>query len=314
MTQAASATSATIFTAESIAAISAMADVATVVVALVGVLVACYQLRHIRRQVKAGVTAHYIEAVERLVHKRYVEAGAGDEPIKIGNNEVVSLRMAKTSALKTLFDPEKAQDWTWNSSFYAYVPGGSPWQNKVCYLTAQALQDIGEAVLMGLIPFQYALTVLADQFVDDWLICSNWVRSYRHNERVALPGKSGSAKSNRDRFDDYVNTKAAELNEGLSLDYHRRHAEWLGIISAFWLEYRGFRYPRVECLFSLYSPSDLLASGARQQSEVSTGLSSSRARAFRRLEEISKIDRALMSDEVAREVELMSKWIRKAKG
>lgn len=276
-------------------------DLVALLVTSLAILVAFHQLRELRRQVKAGVAAHQIESIERFVHSRYVEKELTGGPISVNISgsqlTLANLRSARGVALRAAIGPEREQ-WKRNSSFYRFSPGGSPWENQVAFQTAQALQDIGEAVLIGIVPIQYALCVLADQFIDDWIVCHEWVRSYRHNERIAIRGDSEKFSWSQ-REVDYMCAYKEDMSNALLFAYHRRHAEWLAILSALHVEKSGFRYQRSSDLFSLYSLDYPTPRNADSESKL---------RALDRLGAIFDIDNKLMSDEVKNTTKKLIKW------
>lgn len=256
----------------------------------IALAITAYQVSKLREQVGCAVVSHQIEAVERFVHNRYVEKGTIGGPIIIkndaGDRVIDNLRAARVQALKRATGKDnEIKEWKENSDYSKYAGGDSPWENKAAYQIAQALQDIGEAVLMGIVPLQYALTVLGDQFIDDWLVCKHWVTTYRIAQRVSLPEDS----TTRDKNESMRNVKLYA--------YHRRHAEWLGILSAFWMEYRGFNYSRTTDLFDLYkTPGE------------GFDIHKAKRNALTRLEAISEVDAGMMSASVKKEVDKILKW------
>lgn len=82
------------------------------------------------------------------------------------------------------------------------------WQNRLAFQVSVHMEQIGAAVMAGCVPAKLLLPILADQVVEDWMICSSFVRSYRDREKVFH-------------------------SSGVS--YHRRHAEFLALLAALWM-------------------------------------------------------------------------------
>lgn len=126
------------------------------------------------------------------------------ESIEIQGEAVEYLRRAQWIARD-----ERARD-TAAWSLASRVESYPSWQNVIAYETAQALEDTGSAVFFGLIPLELVLPFVADSMIDNWLICKDWVRSYRAKNEIYCAGD-------------------------LSLPYHRIHAEWVAIVAALWM-------------------------------------------------------------------------------
>ena len=108
-------------------------------------------------------------------------------------------------------DPTSARSsWRLRSGIAARNADGSyTEENQVAFHVADRMQILGMAVFSGAVPPAYVIANLGDALVDDWLICEQWVASYREKELAQF-----------------------EWAHPSSVDYHRRHAEWLAILAA----------------------------------------------------------------------------------
>ena len=77
------------------------------------------------------------------------------------------------------------------------------------------MQQIGIAAFSGIAPVEFVLANASDVIIDDWIICRDWLKTYRQDEA-------------HQRKDDWLN---AQL-----VDYHRRHGEWLFCLAVLWTD------------------------------------------------------------------------------
>jgi hypothetical protein len=161
---------------------------------------------------------------EFLVHE-YLEREftATESPI-INGTKITQLHLAKVAAMREY----KRNPTEWDIA--SVISNQGSWQNKVAYEIAWALESVGVAAFTGALPIQMTLAIAGDTFIDDWLLCRSWVKSYRESEQVIQRGE---------------NTHAT------AVPYHRRHAEWLVLITAAWMM-RNWAYPNCEHVVEWY--------------------------------------------------------------
>jgi hypothetical protein len=86
-------------------------------------------------------------------------------------------------------------------------------RNKISH----GLQRIGVMIYVGSIPLNFALIMNAYQIVQDWLLIASFVEEIRGDNR---------------RHDDQADTR--------KVPYHRRHGEWLALVSWMWIRVQSF--------------------------------------------------------------------------
>lgn len=176
-------------------------DVSTIVLTAIAVGFSVFSYARAREATALTRDAHGALSLREFVMHEYVdrEFRATEAPT-IEGSKITRLRVAKICALKALTEnPEK---WASDSDVSCYQRTGN-WQNSTAFETADALELMGLAVYTGIIPLGFALALLGDVIVDDWLISHNWVRSYRQNQKIVLPMRQ----------------------QPPAVHYHRRHAE-----------------------------------------------------------------------------------------
>lgn len=90
-------------------------------------------------------------------------------------------------------------------------------QQELQWRISVVLQRVGIMVYAGGIPIEYTLAMNAPQFVADWAHCCEWTREQCWGI-------------------DCKKTSNTVPDEALQLvPFHRRHAEWLGLIAWMWL-------------------------------------------------------------------------------
>ncbi|CAM4200739.1 hypothetical protein [Shewanella aquimarina] len=166
------------------------------------------------------------------IYDDYVEGKfEPDFELDIDGKKQTSIRQTRNLALDFL---EKDQD-SWNalSTINSRVNGKYTWQNTISYHIADGLQSLGLLVMSGTIPSNLVLASVSDVIIDDWLISYFWVKSYNKQENVR-PMKNSDEKN--------------------STYYHRRHAEWLALLTSLWFD-KKWNYPRNLKVKELYFDS-----------------------------------------------------------
>ena len=69
----------------------------------------------------------------------------------------------------------------------------------------------------GVLPARFFLALAADQVIEDWMLCEDWIAQYRRLESVQDPT--------------------------IGVHFHRRHGEWLFLLSALWMQRNFAKYP-----------------------------------------------------------------------
>jgi hypothetical protein len=123
--------------------------------------------------------------------------------IRIDNKTVSSVREAKRLARRKY--ETRWADWDAASDI-----DRDEWENHLAFELGVALERLGIAVFTGVVPVQVFLALAADQVLEDWILCRGWIRSYQKKHRV---------------------TDATGM-----VTFHRRHAEWLVLLSALWMK------------------------------------------------------------------------------
>jgi hypothetical protein len=147
-------------------------------------------------------------------------------PPKIGNKIITLLNEAKTYAFSEL--KKHPEEWKLKSRFISSKDTKFTWQNKVAFETAWTLQHMGIAALYGIIPLNVFLPTMSERFMIDWLICYDWVTSFRDN--------TGNIGKN---------------NRKLVVHYYRRHAEWLALVSTAYA-YKNWDSPNATFVIDKY--------------------------------------------------------------
>lgn len=134
-----------------------------------------------------------------------------DSP-SIEGKKINKVRIARTKAIKICY--KNYDSWSKKSDL-----DKKGWENKLAFELSVALERIGIAVFSGALPISILLPLMADQIIDDWILCYQWIKSYREQERI--------------------------YDAQAKIPFHRRHAEWVVILSTLWM-YKN--YPKYEPL------------------------------------------------------------------
>ena len=177
-------------------------------------------------------------------------------PLPGSGGSIKSLRAAKTIARREA--KKNYPEWCKLSRIDCQYN----WQNHVAFETAEGLQQFGIAAFTGSIPLHSAVASVADVVIDDWIICVAWIKSYQEKEKM-------------------IKTVSCEHNE--KVFYHRRHAEWIFLVSLAWLRRQGWSYDDV----SYMKGENVLPSDEELE---------------HRLQVVTKADEGLLPDNVGRDV------------
>lgn len=143
---------------------------------------------------------------------------------EINGKKVELLREAKTIAM----DEHRKSPEEWNKA--SRLSNSGAWQNQVAYETAWALEHLGASVFAGILPLRMILAIVGDTIIDDWLLCRSWVKSYREVKNLV---------------------SKLETKNFPNAHFHRRHAEWLVLVTVLWME-RHWSYPNCDCVAEWY--------------------------------------------------------------
>lgn len=165
-----------------------------------------------------------------FIYEGYIEGGFSPEfKLSIDRKEY-GYREARSKALKSYFVDSCA--WRESSSIGSIGTETSwPWENQIAYHTADSLQNLGLSVISGSVPAGLVLISVSDSIIDDWLICKDWIKSYRDVESVH-------------RLD-----STEELG---FTSFHRRHAEWIVLLAVLWMK-KNWKYKNADLVIELYS-------------------------------------------------------------
>ena len=173
------------------------------------------------------------------ISEQYLDRSfASTDAPEIGGETVTSLRSAKRKLVKeyrsgevdgqttiedilqTAWLRHKATriKWIRDSDIKSQRPA-----NQIAFELAVALERIGLSVFAGGIDLALVLGLAADEIIADWPLCEAWVASYRERNPTLV---------NRD--DDIA--------------YHRRHAEWLVLLSFLWMSREFPDYPHLRAI------------------------------------------------------------------
>ena len=144
--------------------------------------------------------------------------------IEINDQQIHKLKNAQHHALTELRANRK--QWEENSK----KSSKDTWQNQTAYETAISLERLGLVALTGLVPLGVVLAIFGDQIIDDWLVCRHWVKSYREEE----------------------NFTSNAVHNNNSVPYHRRHGEWLVLLTLLWVKNKSLSFKNYEELLTDY--------------------------------------------------------------
>lgn len=204
------------------------------IVALTGGLGAFFTARHNRRirayadlLTQAAAAASGGAALYGTILSQYTERQFS-EPVMVpnrngGENAQKFVKMAKTRALDIIKEDLKTGSSNWDKASALIPENEGKWENRTAYETAWALQQIGVAVFSGIAPVNIVLMNVSDTIIDDWMICREWVKTYRFREAHELDG------GDRPQV----------------IDFHRRHGEWLFCLAVLWMRKVGWRQERM---------------------------------------------------------------------
>jgi aspartokinase-like uncharacterized kinase len=85
-----------------------------------------------------------------------------------------NIRTMKGRAFKEFLNEPK--EWLRKSSY-----SNNSWENRLAFTTAKLMERLGVAVFTGAIESGLYFGILADQVVEDWLLCYNWVTGFRES-------------------------------------------------------------------------------------------------------------------------------------
>ena len=206
--------------------------VVLIVIAAVSALVAIFAAWSSARSAKAAErsveqerAAYGLSAIREFILHEYLEREfrAAQAP-EINGRRITLLREAKAVAKNEYM--QNHEEWDRASR----RPNLGAWQNQVAFETAWALEHLGSAAFAGILPLRVLLAIAGDVIIDDWLLCRSWVKSYRDEER-AIP--------------------QVETMRFPSVYYHRRHAEWLVLVTVLWMV-RHWSYPNCDLVAEWY--------------------------------------------------------------
>jgi hypothetical protein len=168
---------------------------------------------HSRLVAGAQVAAPFAAITQEYLDRRFRTA----DPPTIDGTTVHELRVAKAIAVKNYrrADARPLQPWfknmpsrqTWRAASVLGRPG---YENRIGYELSIAMERLGIAVFTGAVDAAFFLALAADQVLEDWPLCESWIESYR-DENHGLMHRNGR------------------------VPFHRRHAEWLVLLSALWM-------------------------------------------------------------------------------
>lgn len=194
-------------------ALAAVIMTAIAFVSLVAVL--WYQTRRVSavtQALEAQQATHAGTGIFDIVLSQYLDRHfTSAEPPEVDGRRVERIRELKSRAQKQRQTDKEA--WA-KASIDSQARG---WENRLAYELSIAMERVGIAVFTGVVPAGFFLALAADQVLDDWMLCEDWVTNYRKSESARDPK--------------------------VGVYFHRRHGEWLFLLSALWMERSFPKYP-----------------------------------------------------------------------
>lgn len=193
-------------------AIAAFSALISVVMVLMTIVYQRHRVDYAAKTLDVQQTARAGAGFFNIVTSQYLDRHfSAATPPKVGGKVVERMRDLKGRAKKDLIaDPVK-----WAMVSTDMEKRG--WENVLAYELAIALNRIGIAVLTGVVPAGFFVTIAADQVLDDWMLCRDWIYNYREQESTKV--------------------------QSIGAHFHRRHAEWLFLLSALWMQRNFPNYP-----------------------------------------------------------------------
>jgi hypothetical protein len=137
----------------------------------------------------------------------------------------ISIRDQQSRVICTLlFGDIRSRAWRWSNSVspepiteWRRLAGNGRGQfphsveHQLAYQFSGALQDLGYQLFTDAGDLRQALTVFAPVFVETWLLAEAAVGEIRQHEGLV------------------------QEQDGVIVDFHRRHGEWLGLVAVLWI-------------------------------------------------------------------------------
>jgi hypothetical protein len=168
---------------------------------------------HSRMAAGSQVATPFAAITQEYLDRRFRTA----EPPEIDRQTIYELRVAKAKAVKKYRQGDSKPLTPWFKNMpsrqawrQACVLGRSGYENRIGYELSIAMERLGIAVFTGAVDPSFFLALAADQVLEDWPLCEPWIESYR-NDNHGLVHRNGR------------------------VPFHRRHAEWLVLLSALWM-------------------------------------------------------------------------------
>ncbi len=186
------------------------------IIAIISALIARNAVRFSELSVRQQRGTYDLTALREFILREYAEHEFKTHfAPTINGSKVISLRVAKWEAMKAY----KQNPAVWDET--SRLSNREAWQNQVAFEIADALQNLGAATFTGSLPLSTLLAIMGSAIVDDWLLCRSWIKSYRESQHTI---------------------SQAQVTHGAAVYYHRRHAEWLVLITVAWMT-RYWSYP-----------------------------------------------------------------------
>ncbi len=220
---------------------TAVATFVTAIAASVAAYLSFRSAKAAERSVIHQKTTHNLAVMLEFVLGEYLEREfkATHAP-KINGKEEKLLRAAKSKAM----DEYKQNPVEWDE--VSSLSNQDTWQNHVAFEIAWALEHLGASVFMGILPLDMVLGIVGETVIDDWLLCRSWVKSYR----------------------DFEGTISQVETTGVGdVDYHRRHAEWLVLVTVEWMR-KNWQYESCDKVAQVYGGEGNLPPRIRSLSRV----------------------------------------------
>lgn len=193
-------------------------DVLLMVISLLSITIAIISLVIAKKSYNLRDISFRIHSIFSVLSQEYLDRKfkSTDPPI-IDKKEFNNVRLLKKKAL--------AEINTDINKWQKEVLKDNSWQNKISYEIGISLERVGIATFSGAIPLSIVFALLADQIIDDWIICHTWVANHRQKEMSLTP---------------------------TNIPFHRRHAEWLSILCALWMKDHYPSYKSLEKFYEIY--------------------------------------------------------------